>query len=57
MRFVIAVIIFSVVILIHELGFIPARSIGIYDEVGSLMPGKRADIVIADRELNIVRVI
>lgn len=35
----------------------PARSIGIYDEVGSLMPGKRADIVIADRELNIVRVI
>lgn len=35
----------------------PARSIGIYDQVGSLTPGKRADVVLADRELNLVRVI
>ena len=28
----------------------PARSIGIYDEVGSLTPGKRADIVLTDEE-------
>ena len=33
----------------------PARSIGIYDEVGSLTPGKRADIVLTDEELNIVK--
>ena len=35
----------------------PARSIGIYDEVGSLAPGKRADIVLTDEELNIVKVL
>ena len=35
----------------------PARSIGIFDEVGSLTPGKRADIVLADEELNIVKVL
>ena len=35
----------------------PARSIGIFDEVGSLAPGKRADIVLADEELNIVKVL
>ena len=35
----------------------PARSIGIYDEVGSLVPGKKADIVLADEKLNIVKVI
>ena len=35
----------------------PARSIGIYDEVGSLTPGKRADIVLTDEELNIVKVL
>ncbi len=34
----------------------PARSIGIYDSVGSLTPGKRADILLADRDLNLVRV-
>ena len=35
----------------------PARSIGIYNEVGSLTPGKRADIVLTDEELNIVKVL
>ena len=35
----------------------PAKSIGIYDEVGSLTPGKRADVVLADKELNLVRVL
>lgn len=35
----------------------PAKSIGIYDEVGSLEPGKRADIVLADEKLNLVQVI
>lgn len=35
----------------------PAKSIGIYNEVGSLVPGKRADIVLADEKLNIVKVI
>ena len=35
----------------------PARSIGIYDKVGSLTPGKRADIVLTDEELNIVKVL
>lgn len=35
----------------------PARSIGIYDQVGSLTPGKRADVILADEELNLVRVI
>ena len=35
----------------------PARSIGIYDEVGSLTPGKRADIVLTDEELDIVKVL
>ncbi len=35
----------------------PARSIGIYDQVGSLTPGKRADILLVDKELNLVRVI
>ena len=35
----------------------PAKSIGIYGEVGSLVPGKRADMVLADEDLNIVRVL
>lgn len=35
----------------------PARSIGIYDRVGSLSPGKRADVILADRNLKLVRVI
>lgn len=35
----------------------PAKSIGIYDEVGSLTPGKRADVLLVDKDLNLVRVI
>lgn len=35
----------------------PARSIGIYDEAGSLVPGKRGDVVLTDRELGLVRVV
>lgn len=35
----------------------PAKSIGIYNEAGSLAPGKRADILLADKDLNLVRVI
>ena len=35
----------------------PAKSIGIYGEAGSLTPGKRADVVLADKDLNLVRVI
>lgn len=34
----------------------PAKSIGIYEEVGSLTPGKRADIVLTDEKLNIKNV-
>ncbi len=35
----------------------PAKSIGIFDEVGSLTPGKRADILLVDKNLKLVRVI
>ena len=35
----------------------PAKSIGVYDEVGSLTPGKRADVVLADQDLKLVKVI
>ena len=35
----------------------PAKSIGIYQEVGSLTPGKRADIILTDKDLNLIRVI
>lgn len=35
----------------------PAKSIGIYGEAGSLTPGKRADVLLVDRELELVRVI
>lgn len=35
----------------------PARSIGIYDEAGSLTPGKRADVLLTDKELNLVKVL
>lgn len=35
----------------------PARQIGIYDEYGSLTPGKYADIVLLDKDLNIKKVI
>ena len=34
----------------------PARSIGIFDRCGSIAPGKQADIVLLDRELNIRQV-
>lgn len=35
----------------------PAKSIGIYDEVGSLTPGKRADVLLADKDMNLIKVI
>lgn len=35
----------------------PARSIGIYDEVGSLVPGKRGDVLLTNEKLELVRVI
>ena len=35
----------------------PAKSIGIYDQVGSLTPGKFADVLLVDEELRLVRVI
>lgn len=34
----------------------PAKSIGIYDEVGSLVPGKQADLVIVDENYNLKKV-
>lgn len=34
----------------------PARSIGVFDRCGSLAPGKQADIVLLDRDLNIRQV-
>ncbi len=35
----------------------PAETVGAYDKVGSITPGKSADIVILDKELNIKNVI
>ena len=35
----------------------PAKSIGMYDSVGSLTPGKYADILLLDREYRLVRVL
>lgn len=35
----------------------PAKSIGIYDQVGSLTPGKFADVLLVDEKLQLVRVI
>lgn len=35
----------------------PAKSIGVYGQVGSLTPGKRADVVLADQDLKLVKVI
>ena len=35
----------------------PARSIGIYDETGSLSPGKRADLLVTDQDLNLLQVL
>ena len=34
-----------------------AKSIGIDDKVGSLVPGKKADILLVDKDLNLVKVI
>lgn len=34
----------------------PARSIGIFHETGSISPGKRADILLTDEHLNLLRV-
>lgn len=35
----------------------PAKSIGIFDTVGSLTPGKQADILLVDKDLKLVRVL
>lgn len=35
----------------------PAKSIGIFGKVGSLVPGKRADVILVDKDLNLVKVI
>ncbi|MBO5144861.1 MAG: N-acetylglucosamine-6-phosphate deacetylase [Lachnospiraceae bacterium] len=35
----------------------PAKSIGIYDKVGSISAGKRADVLLLDKELRLLRVI
>lgn len=36
---------------------VPAKSIGIFDETGSLTPGKRADVILADKNLKLIQVI
>lgn len=35
----------------------PAKSIGIFYETGSLTPGKRADVILTDKNLNLIKVI
>lgn len=35
----------------------PAKSIGIYHETGSLTPGKRADVILTDKDLNLLQVV
>ena len=35
----------------------PARMLGIFDEVGSLAPGKRADLLVMDDAVHIEKVI
>ena len=34
----------------------PARAVRIYDEVGSIEDGKRADLIIVDEEFNVEKV-
>ncbi len=36
---------------------VPAKSIGIFNDVGSLTPGKRGDVILVDKGLNLVKVI
>lgn len=36
---------------------VPAKSIGIYEDTGSLTPGKRGDVILVDKNLNLVQVI
>lgn len=35
----------------------PAKSIGIFEDTGSLTPGKRADVILTDQNLNLLQVI
>ena len=35
----------------------PAKSIGIFENTGSLTPGKRADVILADKNLNLLQII
>ena len=35
----------------------PAKTIVIYYEVGSITPGKRADVILVDKDLNLVKVV
>lgn len=35
----------------------PAKSIGIFEDTGSLTPGKRADVILTDQDLNLLQVI
>jgi len=41
---------------VHMASLTPARLAGIADEVGSLAPGKRADVLVMSRELEVERV-
>lgn len=36
---------------------VPAKSISIFDEVGSLTPGKRADVILVSQNMQLIRVI
>lgn len=37
--------------------YTPAKSIGLSDRIGSLIPGAEADIILVDKEINLVRVL
>ena len=41
---------------VKDASMIPARSIGLEEEIGSIAPGKRADLVVLDENLDIVAV-